>query len=156
MMSIVKKIAAVKEDGDQFIEAGICMFLMIMVFAIMIMTYSIYMAEYAVNDKVNMIQSAYLLRMETTGYLTATDRDSLLAALEEAGVSSPSLGGTTISTVDYGEKIQLTVSGEVDFATNPEYASLSKLIVYIRTAFNSPDFGKYTYGSHTITGTSKG
>lgn len=59
------------------------------------------------------IAREYIFRMETNGYLTADDREALIADLERIGVRGISLQGTTIYQVGYGQFVTLSVTGEI-------------------------------------------
>ena len=69
-----------------------------------------------ISDKWGMRQVAreYLLIMETEGYLSATDQANLIDELESYGLRNISLSGTTVSEVDYGDRIYLCISGTYD------------------------------------------
>ena len=57
---------------------------------------------------------AYLLNMETAGYLSGEASVILQKELEEeCGLSDISLSGTTILPVDYGGRIQLMIEGNI-------------------------------------------
>ena len=64
-----------------------------------------------VKSAVSQISRRYILRMETVGYLTSEDRNSLLEELSYAGLEDISLGNTDISEVGYGNTISLEISG---------------------------------------------
>ena len=70
----------------------------------------------SISDKWSMRQVAreYLLIMETEGYLTALDQEALITELEEYGLYNISLSGSTMSEVDYGDRIYLNISGTYD------------------------------------------
>jgi len=55
-----------------------------------------------------------LLIMETEGYLKPADKAILIAELESYGLYNISLSGTTMSEVNYGDRIYLKVSGTYD------------------------------------------
>lgn len=55
-----------------------------------------------------------LLIMETEGYLKPADKANLISELESYGLYNISLSGTTMSEVNYGERIYLKVSGTYD------------------------------------------
>ena len=69
-----------------------------------------------ISDKWGMRQVAreYLLIMETEGYLSATEQANLIDELESYGLRNISLSGTTVSEVDYGDRIYLCISGTYD------------------------------------------
>ena len=56
----------------------------------------------------------YTLIMETEGFLKPSDQASLIAELEEYGMYDISLAGTTMSEVDYGNRIYLCIKGKYD------------------------------------------
>ena len=69
-----------------------------------------------ISDKWGMRQVAreYLLIMETEGYLSATDQANLIDELESYGLYNISLRGTTVSEVEYGDRIYLCINGTYD------------------------------------------
>lgn len=66
-----------------------------------------------VREEMNQIARAYLLKMETTGYLNSNDMNQLEDKLKECGLSEISFLGTTLAEVDYGERISLVISGKL-------------------------------------------
>lgn len=69
-----------------------------------------------ISDKWGMRQVAreYTLIMETEGFLKPSDQASLITELEEYGMYDISLAGTTMSEVDYGNRIYLCIKGKYD------------------------------------------
>ncbi len=69
-----------------------------------------------ISDKWGLRQVAreYTLIMETEGYLKPSDQANLVRELEEYGLYNISLNGTTMSEVNYGERIYLSISGIYD------------------------------------------
>ncbi len=69
-----------------------------------------------VSDKWGMRQVAreYTLIMETEGYLKPADQANLIRELEGYGLYNISLSGTTMSEVNYGDRIYLSISGTYD------------------------------------------
>lgn len=74
----------------------------------------------AINQKttLNSIAREYILKMETTGYMTPEFKQDLYKDLKDAGFVGTSSGGsfsdgnftgTTVSDVGYGNEIQLTI-----------------------------------------------
>lgn len=64
--------------------------------------------------EVGQISRKYLLKMETEGYLTEGSKNSLLAELQQAGVRSVDISGTTMVPVSYGDTIVLRIRGAVE------------------------------------------
>ncbi len=66
-----------------------------------------------IREEMNQIARMYLLEMESQGHLTNNEALQMKQRLEQKGLTSVSLAGTTTNVVDYGEPIQLSVSGEL-------------------------------------------
>ncbi len=66
------------------------------------------------KEKVGQIARKYILRMETVGYLTANDRQSMLTELAAIGAKEVDLSGSTVNRVDYGSPVILKISGKID------------------------------------------
>ena len=65
------------------------------------------------REKMNQIARAYLLEMETVGYLPNDRVLGLQDKLEDYGLSDIGFSGTTLAAVNYGDSIQLSVSGNL-------------------------------------------
>ncbi len=66
------------------------------------------------REAMNQTARAYLLEMETNGYLSGEASAILQNKLnEECGLTDINLSGTTILPVDYGERIQLVIEGNI-------------------------------------------
>lgn len=63
------------------------------------------------RERINQIARAYLLEMETLGYLPSEEKMQLQNSLEECGLTNISFSGTTLSAAEYGDIIRLAVSG---------------------------------------------
>lgn len=70
------------------------------------------------REEMNQIARAYLLEMETGGYLPNDRILSLENKLKDCGLTEISFAGTTLTEVDYGESIQLSVSGNLKVNLN--------------------------------------
>ncbi|MBO4980984.1 MAG: hypothetical protein J6C84_03710 [Lachnospiraceae bacterium] len=68
-----------------------------------------------IQDKLEAGQLArkYILRMETTGYLTMEDREELTGELTALGITEPGYAGSTLEEVLYGEPIELHITGKI-------------------------------------------
>ena len=62
---------------------------------------------------ISQVARKYLLRMETTGYLTAEDQLALCAELSVLGVQDVDLSDSTNHRVTYGEPIFLVIKGQI-------------------------------------------
>lgn len=69
------------------------------------------------NQKININQTSrrYLLKMETTGYLTDSERLSLISELNRLGVTNVSLIGTSFQDVGYGNDVILEFTGKLHY-----------------------------------------
>ncbi len=70
------------------------------------------------RERINQIARAYLLEMETLGYLPNNEKLQLQNSLEDCGLSNISFSGTTLSAAEYGDMIRLVVSGTMKFDLN--------------------------------------
>lgn len=88
-----------------------------------------------ISDKWGMRQAAreYTLIMETEGYLKPADQAALIAELESYGMHDISLSGTTMSEVNYGDRIYLCISGKYDDNVLAFAGGLSKVTEHTST-----------------------
>lgn len=89
-------------------------FMVTFLLLIMMLFYSLDMFEmlHKANSKED-IAREYIFRMESSGYLSSTDKDSLESELTALGVYDISFDGTTMTQVPYGSTITLCVTGKV-------------------------------------------
>lgn len=66
------------------------------------------------RHEVTQLARQYILRMETIGYLTDKDRQSLRKDLENLGVSDISFAGSTMMPMGYGAMIRLQITGNIE------------------------------------------
>ena len=67
------------------------------------------------REEANQIARAYLLQMETEGYLTDAAAKELARSLEEAcGLTEIDLSGSSRLKAAYGEMIQLVIRGKME------------------------------------------
>ncbi len=95
--------------GDM-IAAGLCMLAMTVVMLV-------YMKNAGLVNKkaaVDQVARKYILRMETAGRLTESDRTALLQELNSLGLTAPELTGTTVEQVGYGQPIVLNIRGKLE------------------------------------------
>lgn len=101
-----------REQGSvaDIMAAGLCMLAMTVVMLAYMRNVELINTKAAVNQ----IARKYILRMETTGQLTAADRTVLVQELESLGVTELELAGTTMDWVGYGETIVLMIQGRLE------------------------------------------
>lgn len=63
--------------------------------------------------EISQISRSYILKMETEGYLSTSNKVNLLKELQDVGLSEIDLSGTTMQPVSYGEAIYLQVKGKI-------------------------------------------
>lgn len=100
-----------KEKGNigDLMAASICMLLM----TLLLVSYMDSVRLVDEKTEIDQIARKYILRMETVGMLTESDRQLLGRELETAGASGISLEGTTFDRVGYGEEIVLKIRGKL-------------------------------------------
>lgn len=65
------------------------------------------------QSEVTQLARKYILKMETEGSLSGTDRSSLVSELGAQGVTEIDLSGTTFSPAAYGQTIVLQIHGKL-------------------------------------------
>lgn len=100
-----------KEAGSigDLLAVCICMLLM----TVLLAAYMDSVRLIAEKTEINQIARKYILRMETVGMLTESDRILLDRELAAAGASGVNLEGTTFDRVGYGEEIVLRIRGKL-------------------------------------------
>ena len=68
MENTIKKFFKIKSEGDQFVEASICILATLICSVCIMLCFSVWMTQYSANDSLNLIQTSYIKKMETTGY----------------------------------------------------------------------------------------
>ncbi len=63
--------------------------------------------------EVSQLARKYILKMETMGCLTASEKIKLDSELAEMGVTEIDLSGTTLDMTGYGESITLHIQGKL-------------------------------------------
>ena len=101
-----------KEKGNvgDIMASGLCMLAMTVVMLAYMGNVSMVNRKAAVSQ----IARKYILRMETTGELTAADFTALSQELESVGVTELDLSGTTVDKVAYGDTIVLVIRGKLE------------------------------------------
>ncbi len=151
----LKRIIIQKQEGSEFVEAAFCMFVTLVMLMVLGLGYAVWQTQMNLNDKIDLIQTAYMKRMETTGCLTEADKMSLVNELKEAGFTNVDVTGSTTVHQEYGKPIQIRISGLVDLADMDTFDVIAPVILYFRNTFGLSDFGTLDYVNHTFKGTSK-
>lgn len=63
--------------------------------------------------QISQIARKYILRMETVGYLTDSDRVTLEEELYNVGVVQVNVSGSTMERVEFGNPVYLVIRGQI-------------------------------------------
>jgi hypothetical protein len=156
MKNTMKKFFKIKSEGDQFVEASICILATLICSVCIMLCFSVWMTQYSTNDSLNLIQTSYVKKMETTGYLSNEDEVSLKKELADAGIQNVSLSGTTFTKQAYGEPIELVIEGEVNLSNSgvKNFKRFAGTVEFLQKKLKIERFGKFTYNKK-VAGTSK-
>lgn len=104
-------LRAKKQKGNvvEMMATGLC----ILAMCTLMMTFFDYVDLIGQKNEAVGIARKYLLRMETIGCLTESDRQSLIRELEELGIGEIALDGTTLSPTTYGQPVTLKITGRL-------------------------------------------
>lgn len=118
----MKRICMRRQQGNigDLMITGIC----ILAMTVVMLSYLDSVELLQQKDEIGQLARKYILKMETTGYLTAEDMLLLTDELEAVGVTEIQYGGTTVNAVPYGEAITLEIQGTL----GGEYACLEKRV----------------------------
>ena len=100
-----------KKKGSvmDILSVGIC----ILALSIIMMAYLNIMQLVNTKEDISQLARQYILRMETIGYLTSSDRTSLIHDLTELGMETINLEGTTTTDVGYGNPVVIIIKGNI-------------------------------------------
>lgn len=104
-----KVIAAQKGNVGDLLITGICVLAM----TVVMLAYLDNVELLHQKDEMGQLARKYILKMETTGFLSTEDMLLLTQELEEVGVTEVQYGGTTVNAVPYGEEITLQIQGKL-------------------------------------------
>lgn len=94
-------------DSIAFILIGILAIYIVVMSAIYIFNYLM------LYEDVNSVARAYLLEMETVGYLNPEKKTQLISDLSMLQVNDIDLSGTSMSDVGYGNRIYLDIKCDI-------------------------------------------
>ncbi len=101
-----------REEGSvgDLLAAGLCMLAM----TVLLLSYMDNVQLIYGKTAVSQIARKYILRMETTGSLTESDRVLLLQELEAVGATELGLDGSSLESVGYGNPVILLIRGRLE------------------------------------------
>lgn len=107
-----------KDNGDTFnsIMPNLLCVVVVCVFTLLFISW---IASIEHRQNLNQICRKYILQMESTGYLTAEQQANLITELKNAGMVTVDThwnepNGTTGKQVNYGEEVNLKVTGQME------------------------------------------
>lgn len=106
------------------LSAGLC----ILGMTVVMLSYMDNVSLIHQKTEVGQVARKYILRMETVGYLTASDETALQQELTSLGVTEIDLEGTTLHEMSYGSPITLEISGKLkgEYAFEEKRVSTAK------------------------------
>lgn len=106
------------------LSAGLC----ILGMTVVMLSYMDNVSLIHQKTEVSQVARKYILRMETVGYLTASDETALQQELTSLGVTEIDLEGTTLHEMSYGSPITLEISGKLkgEYAFEEKRVSTAK------------------------------
>lgn len=125
----IKYNASKKESGviGQLLPSLLTLFVVFF----LLMTYINMSKAIEKKNAMDVLARQYIIRMETYGKLTESDRDDLKAQLESLGCANIDFTGTSLTEVGYGNTVVLCIKGtmpigvlswldglDTDFSTN--------------------------------------
>lgn len=100
-----------KQEGSvlDFLSVCIC----ILAMSIVVTAY-FYCSDLLLRKgQVSQVARCYILKMETLGCLTESDKNQMLAELQNIGLQGIDLTGSTMNPVEYGDSVILHIRGKI-------------------------------------------
>lgn len=101
-----------KKDGNVG-KMGVILVALISMFILLMITVFSF-ADMEKKTDIDEVGRNYILRMESTGFLTNSDEGNMINDLKKLGVKNISTTGSTKSKVGYGKEVSLNISGKVE------------------------------------------
>ena len=108
-----------KHKGDIGIGSMLGMIITIFISLVLIMSYTSWHTKLAVKDSIVLTINSYLKSVETAGFLTDELQEGLEEELSTYGLENISFGGSSLSPVQYGDKVYLHVTGKLHLTVTP-------------------------------------
>lgn len=102
-----------KEAGNAAVTRLLALIIVIIAAALITVQYAGNTKILNTKDEISLIMRKYIIRMETNGFLTDTDKKAMSEELKAAGMTTVDFTGTTTDEVQYGEIIYLRVKGSI-------------------------------------------
>ena len=100
-----------KEPGNvgELLTMGLC----VLALTVVMLSYMDNVRLIGAKAEIGQLARAYLLKMETAGYLETPDRVRLTEELETLGLTQIDYEGSTLEAVGYGNRIVLEIHGKL-------------------------------------------
>lgn len=100
-----------KQPGNigELLTMGMC----VLALTVVMLNYMQNVQLLQAKENVGQLARAYLLKMETVGYLEPPDQARLTAELENVGLTEIDYEGSTLEPAGYGERIILQIYGKL-------------------------------------------
>ena len=119
-----------KQEGSvlDFLSVCIC----ILAMSIVVTAY-FYCSDLLLRKgQVSQVARCYILKMETLGCLTESDKNQMLAELQNIGLQGIDLTGSTMNPVEYGDSVILHIRGKIQGRMWGENHDLFRSIFTVR------------------------
>ena len=110
-MSLINRRAGIWRQKRGSVVDVLSAVILILAMTVLMTAYLGSMQLIAKKSEVSQLSRKYILRMETVGCLTESDRISLEQELRSIGVGKVDLSGTTMSEAGYGTPVFLVIRG---------------------------------------------
>ncbi len=101
-----------KETGNigEFLTMGLC----VLALTTVMLSFMENIQAISTKAAVGQLARAYLLKMETVGFLEASEKICLTTELETLGLTQIDYDGSTLEPVGYGNRVVLQIHGRLD------------------------------------------
>lgn len=103
-----------KEEGSVAIVDMIPLILTVVVVGLLGILFTSWTVNFNRKNEIDIIAREYLLRMESNGYLTDSDVIELNNDLKDAHMTDIDISGTTITEVQNGDTIVVSIKGKLE------------------------------------------
>lgn len=132
-----------KEEGNMVENFGITGLLLIVCAILLIASINGNSTTHNKNQ-IDLIQRQYLLRMESQGCLTNSDKANLISDLENIGVKNITVDSSCSNKVKYGDYITLKFTADIPIKVlKSEKLNLQNTVEYVNKTCSMTSTAKY-------------
>ena len=123
-LCIIALLLCVVMNIGELLTMGMC----VLALTVVMLNYLQNVQLLQAKENVGQLARAYLLKMETVGYLEPAEQAHLTAELETAGLTEIDYEGSTLEPAGYGERIILQIHGKLggDYEIREKRVSTAK------------------------------